>query len=196
VSIVLSSASLVAGDLIEIVVLERKGGVGGSFFIVTVFERVGMMLDNVVWERTGTGGCSFLAILELEESKFDMDFCLMGERGGTCSFGSSFVFVTHQPPNFFSCILTGSILRESIFPDTIVNISFATFIANLLATHTGHGNLVFLPRPPVLASLYLRHDFLHLVQPGLGQVPHIVLSYFMPAFLGSTRERFFVSQLV
>jgi hypothetical protein len=153
-----------------------------------------MMLDNVVLERTGTGGCSFSAMLE--ESKFDMDLCLTGERGRSCFFDSSFVFVTHQPPNFFSCILIGSILRESIFPGKIVSISFAALIVNLLTTHAGHGNLVFLPCPPVLASLHLRHDFLHLVQSGLGQVPHIVLSYFMPAFLGSTHERFFISQVV
>jgi hypothetical protein len=103
---------LAAGVLIDMVGFLRLEceGAGANFF-VTVFERLGF-IETVVFERTGG---SFLTVLAPEESRFDIDFCLTGERGEG-PFGSSFAVVTHQLPAFFSCILTGCILRESIFP--------------------------------------------------------------------------------
>src|SRR5882762_2491320 len=196
VSIVFSSSPLIAGDLTEIARLLalESGGVGGSFFTVIVLERLSKLVV-VVLERTGRGGCAFLTVMVLDESRFDMDFCLTGERGDG-PFGSSFTFVTHHPPAFFSCIFRGSILRESIFPIVMFNIPFSTSNSQLLTAHASHSNLVFLPCPPVLASLYLRHDFLHFVKSGLGQITHKPLSHFMPVFLRSEFKRIWFSRVI
>jgi len=143
VSTVLTSSALIAGDLTEM----AGDGVGGSFFIEP--ERLGIVLNMIVWERTGTAGRrSFLDALVLKDSRFDIDLRLTGGRGVT-SAGSSFVFVTHQPPDLFSCIFRCAILRESVFP------LYYLFSLSITLYHS-YSQLML-----VIATLYFFHVHLY-----------------------------------